>query len=84
MQTREEILESIMEMLTGTDDVYILERIYRHIKYIDVGKESSKEEIYKYQIIETVGEIEDQEILLKIYTVVKTHLAILKEKEREN
>ena len=35
------------------------------------------------EIIEIVEKIKDPKILTKIYTVVKTHLEILKEKEQE-
>lgn len=40
--------------------------------------------IYKGKIIELVEKIENPEILMKIYTVVKTHYEILKEKEQED
>lgn len=36
------------------------------------------------KIIEMVKKITDEETLKKIYTVVKTHLEILKEKEQED
>lgn len=42
-----------------------------------------EKKFYRERIAEMVGEIENQEILMKIYTVVKTHLKMLKEKERE-
>ncbi len=41
-------------------------------------------ETYKKKIIEMVEKIENVEILMKIYTVVKTHYRILKEKEQED
>ena len=41
-------------------------------------------EQYKKKIIEMVGKIENPEILMKIYTVIKTHYRILKEKEQED
>lgn len=36
---------------------------------------------YEQMIVEMLGEIKNQTVLMKIYTVVKTHLEILKEKE---
>lgn len=39
---------------------------------------------YRKKIIEMVEKIENPGILKKIYTVVKTHLQILKEKEQED
>ncbi len=41
----------------------------------------NKEE-YREKIIEMVEKIENQAILMKIYTVVKTHYEILREKEQ--
>ena len=38
---------------------------------------------YKQKIIELIEQIENQEVLMKIYTVVKTHLEILKEKKEK-
>lgn len=46
-------------------------------------EKEQKEQDYKALINELVGRIENQEVLVKIYTVVKTHFEILKEKERE-
>lgn len=43
----------------------------------------NKEE-YREKIIEMVEKIENQAILMKIYTVVKTHYEILREKEQED
>ncbi len=42
----------------------------------------NKEE-YRKKVIELVEKIENSAILMKIYTVVKTHYEILREKERE-
>lgn len=39
---------------------------------------------YKREIIELVEKINNPEILMKIYTVVKTHLEIVKEKEQKD
>jgi len=39
---------------------------------------------YREKIIEMVEKINNQDVLMKIYTVVKTHLEILKEKEQED
>lgn len=39
---------------------------------------------YREKIIELVEKIENPAILMKIYTVVKTHYEILREKERED
>lgn len=39
-------------------------------------------EQYKEKIIDMVGKIDSIVILKKIYTVIKTHLEILKEKEQ--
>lgn len=39
---------------------------------------------YKEKIAELVEKIENPAILMKIYTVVKTHYEILREKERED
>ena len=36
---------------------------------------------YEQMIVKMLGEIKNQTVLMKIYTVVKTHLEILKEKE---
>lgn len=46
-------------------------------------KKEQKEQDYKTLINEILEKIENQEVLVKIYTVVKTHFEILKEKERE-
>lgn len=43
-----------------------------------------EKEYYKSKIIEMVEKIENPAILIKIYTVVKTHLQILREKEQED
>ena len=49
-----------------------------------MGDNGLKEkEYYKDKILKMIGEIEDDKILMKIYTVVKTHLKILREKEQE-
>lgn len=42
--------------------------------------ENAEEEIYRKQIIEMIKEIENLEILIKIYTVLKTHLKLLKQR----
>ena len=39
---------------------------------------------YKEKITELVEKIENPAILIKIYTVVKTHYEILREKEQED
>lgn len=39
---------------------------------------------YKEKIIELLEKIDNPEILMKIYTAVKTHYRILKEKEQED
>lgn len=44
----------------------------------------TEEEFYKEKIIEMVKKIEDVEVLKKIFTVSKTHLKILKEKDQAN
>lgn len=41
-------------------------------------------EYYRGKINELVEKIENPAILMKIYTVVKTHYRILKEKEQED
>lgn len=41
-----------------------------------------EKEYYRGKIMEITGKIEDEETLKKIYTVVKTHMYILGEKER--
>lgn len=47
--------------------------------------ESLKErDYYKKKITEMVEKINNQDTIMKIYTVVKTHLEILKEKEQED
>ena len=43
-----------------------------------------EKEYIKQKIIEMVEKIENPIILTKIYTVVKTHLEILKEREQED
>lgn len=40
-----------------------------------------EKEIYRERIIQMVREIKDADILQKIYTVVLTHMKIIKEKE---
>ncbi len=47
-------------------------------------KNMKEKDFYRKQITEMVKEIQNPIILMKIYTVVKTHLEILKEKERED
>lgn len=42
----------------------------------------TEKEWYKKKIMEMVEEIDDLETLIKIKTVVKTHLRLLKEEER--
>lgn len=44
----------------------------------------TEKEYYRQKIIEMVGKINSTTILMKIYTVVKTHLEILREKEQED
>lgn len=43
-----------------------------------------KQDYIKRKIIELVEKIENPAILMKIYTVIKTHYEILKEKEQED
>lgn len=43
-----------------------------------------EKDYYKQKITELVEKIENPAILMKIYTVVKTHYEILREKERED
>lgn len=43
-----------------------------------------EKEEYKRKIIELVEKIESPAILMKIYTVAKTHYEILREKEQED
>ncbi len=43
-----------------------------------------EKDYYREKIIELVEKIENPAILMKIYTVVKTHYEILREKERED
>ncbi len=43
-----------------------------------------EKEWYKEKIVEMINKISNEDVLKKIYTVVKTHLEILKEKEQEN
>lgn len=43
-----------------------------------------KKDFYKQKIIELVEKIENPAILMKIYTVTKTHYEILREKEQED
>lgn len=50
---------------------------------MEKGKFTEKE-YYRQKIIEMVGKINNTTILMKIYTVVKTHLEILSEKEQED
>ncbi len=38
---------------------------------------------YKKEIIKMLERIEDAGVIVKIFTVVKTHLKILKDKERD-
>lgn len=40
----------------------------------------TEEEYYKEKIIEMVNQVNDKNILIKIFTVIKTHLQILGEK----
>lgn len=49
-----------------------------------IKKETTEETcaVYRCQIIQMVEKIENQKTLMKIYTVVKTHFKILKEKEQ--
>lgn len=54
---------------------------------MDKAKKETEEEFcatYRRQIVEMVEEIENPMVLVKICTVVRTHLEILKEKEQEN
>lgn len=44
----------------------------------------SEKKYYKEKITELVEKIENPAILMKIYTVVKTHYEILREKEQED
>lgn len=46
-------------------------------------KSIKEKEYYREKIIEMIGKIENPNILMKIHTFVKTHLEMLKEKERE-
>lgn len=39
---------------------------------------------YKLRIIEMLGKIKNSEILTKIYTVIKNHLLIIREKKLED
>lgn len=49
-----------------------------------MGDEKLKEkEYYRDKIIGMIGQIESPIILMKIYTFVKTHLEMLREKEQE-
>lgn len=43
-----------------------------------------EKDYYREKITELVEKIENPAILMKIYTVVKTHYEILREKERED
>lgn len=47
-------------------------------------KNLKEKDYYRKKIIELVEKISNQDILIKIYTVVKTHVEILKEKEQED
>lgn len=49
----------------------------------DYQRSASVTEVYRKKIAETVAQIRNPNILMKIYIVAKTHLEILKEKERE-
>lgn len=44
-------------------------------------EKSEEKKFYEEKITEMVKKIESPEILMKIYTVVKTHYEILKEKK---
>lgn len=48
------------------------------------GTHMKDKEYYRGKINELVEKIENPAILMKIYTVVKTHYRILKEKEQED
>lgn len=43
-----------------------------------------EKEYYRLKINEIIEKIENTAILMKIYTVVKTHYEILREKEQED
>lgn len=43
-----------------------------------------EKDFFKKRIVEMVGKIESTAVLIKIYTVVKTHYEILREKEQED
>lgn len=45
---------------------------------------NEKKQYHRNKITELVEKIENPAILMKIYTVVKTHYEILREKERED
>ncbi len=82
MQTKDEMIQSITAMLSSIDDIGELERIYRYM-HIHTGSGSTEKESYKNQIVEMIEQIDNQTVLVKIYTVVRTHLMILNEKEQE-
>lgn len=50
----------------------------------DLKDEREAQEYYKKAISEMLGEISDVRILIKIYTFVRTHLKMIREKEQEN
>ncbi len=50
----------------------------------DYKRSAYATEIYRKKIAETVAQIKNPNILMKIYIVAKTHLETLKEKERES
>lgn len=55
-----------------------------NIKMMEKIGNSEENQFYKGETFKMLEEIENTKILMKIYTVVKTHLKILKEKEWEN
>lgn len=47
-------------------------------------RSTSAAEVYRRKITETVAQIKNPNILVKIYIVAKTHLEILRKKEQED
>lgn len=82
MQTKEKIMESIMETLLGIDDVHTLERILEYMQYIcATGSGSIERQLYKDQINVMIEKIENPRFIKMIYGFVKS--AYREEKSRE-
>lgn len=82
MQTKEKIMETIMETLLSIDDVHVLERILEYMQYIHAIRSGNiKRQLYKDRINEMIEEIENPRFIKMIYGFVKS--AYREEKSRE-